>query len=210
MARRILETGAWPRTWCFHWIMPLHKRASLHDPANYRGIQLTSQLSKCLERILGCLFLPRIYAAHVFGKHQFAYRPHHGARDALLYLLVVWLRALACGHRIAVYCSDVAGAFDCVSAERLVAKLHAAGIHPKIVRVLRSWLSARSASVVVNGSYSTPLSMQDMVYSCIFGSSHFGSRHFLLKAFPALASLVPVRNFPLLLKASIPPHSEAR
>ena len=43
-------------------------------------------------------------------------------------------------------------------------KLHAAGIHPQIVQVLRSWLSPRTASVIVNGSHSAQIQMRDMVY----------------------------------------------
>ena len=44
LGRRILATGAWPRTWCAHWRFPLHKNMSLHDPRNYRGIQLAIQI----------------------------------------------------------------------------------------------------------------------------------------------------------------------
>eukprot|EP00969_Alexandrium_andersonii_P199774 8823757-Alexandrium_andersonii.AAC.1 len=32
------------RTVGVHWILPLHKRLSVHDPRNYRSIQLTSQI----------------------------------------------------------------------------------------------------------------------------------------------------------------------
>eukprot|EP00969_Alexandrium_andersonii_P066713 2941370-Alexandrium_andersonii.AAC.1 len=47
--------------------------------------------------------------------------------------LLVWLEALGAGHRVAVYCSDVSGAFDKVSTERLPAKLRSAIPHPKIL-----------------------------------------------------------------------------
>ena len=47
LARAILRAGSWPRLWCTHWICPLFKKRSLSDPLNYRGIQLTAQLSKC-------------------------------------------------------------------------------------------------------------------------------------------------------------------
>eukprot|EP00959_Pyramimonas_sp_CCMP1952_P204381 4274275-Pyramimonas_sp.AAC.1 len=46
LARLILRTGVWPLAWREHWVHPLHKRRALSDPDNYRGIQLTAQLSK--------------------------------------------------------------------------------------------------------------------------------------------------------------------
>ena len=60
-----------------------------------------------------------------FGPRQFAYTPGRGARDVLALLAMLWVQALAAGKRIAVYCSDVSGAFDRVSAERLITKLKA-------------------------------------------------------------------------------------
>ena len=52
LARRILDCGHWPRCWCRHWVMPLHKKSTVHNPDHYRGIQLTPQLSKCAKRLL--------------------------------------------------------------------------------------------------------------------------------------------------------------
>eukprot|EP00969_Alexandrium_andersonii_P281732 12454562-Alexandrium_andersonii.AAC.1 len=83
-----------------------------------------------------------------FGHSQFAYCPGRGARDAILVFVLTWLSALAAGHRVAVYCSDVSGAVDKVCASRLVSKLRAAQLHPRILRVLESWLGPRSATVI--------------------------------------------------------------
>ena len=42
------------------------------------------------------------------------------------------------GKKIALYCSDVQGAFDRVPSGRLIEKLSAIGLHPRIVRLLKS------------------------------------------------------------------------
>ena len=130
LARLIIYWGIWPRTWKIHWIFPLFKKKSIFDPNNYRGIQLTAQLSKAMERLIGSCFLPRLISLNVFGKNQFAYRVAHGARDALLFLVCSWLQILADGGRIGLYCSDVSGAFDRVSASYLIDKLRRLSIHP--------------------------------------------------------------------------------
>jgi hypothetical protein len=68
------------------------------------------------------------------------------------------------GFKVLLYCSDVSGAFDKVSRKRLLEKLAAKGIHPKLVKLIGSWLEPRRASVVVGGDASKPFRIQDMVF----------------------------------------------
>ena len=56
----ILNVGEWPEIWMVHWVVPLHKKKSVYDARNYRGIHLTSQLNKAAERILATLFVPQL------------------------------------------------------------------------------------------------------------------------------------------------------
>ena len=65
---------------------------------------------------------------------------------------------------MALYCSDVSGAFDRVRAERLLAKLKANGVHDKMLAVLTSWLQTRAARVCVDGSFSDSFPLSDMVF----------------------------------------------
>ncbi len=105
-----------------------------------------------------------------FGPYQFAYSKEPGARDALLFLVLSWLRSFSEGKRVALFSSDVSGAFDRISSHRLHAKLQASGLHPSVVRVLESWLQPRTAEIVVNGSRSRPLRMVNMIYQgTVFG-----------------------------------------
>ena len=86
-----------------------------------------------MERLIGSRFLPQLVRSNAFGSNQFAYRAAHGSRDALLFLVCSWLLALAGRRRVGLYCSDVSGAFDRVSASRLIGKLKALAIYPRIV-----------------------------------------------------------------------------
>ena len=85
------------------------------------------------------------------GPDQFAYTVGRGARDALALLMITWVQALGTRQKVAVYCSDVSGAFDRVEITRLSAKLKCKGLHPQIVAVLVSWLQRRMAHIVVAG-----------------------------------------------------------
>ena len=54
--------------------------------------------------------------------------------------------------------------FDRVSRERLLAKLTAKVIHPKLVKLIGSWLEPRRASVVAGGTTSKPFLIKDMAF----------------------------------------------
>ena len=164
LARSIVHHGRWPDVWITHWICAMHKRKSLFEPGNYRGLQLTAQISKAMERFLASLFLPDLINMGGFGTDQFAYRPQHGSRDVILLLVVMWLLLLAAGQRIGLYCSDVQGAFDRVTVSRLVSRLKRWQVHPKLLGVIESWLRPRKASVVVGGEKSNEFVMSNMVY----------------------------------------------
>ena len=63
-----------------------------------------------------------------------------------------------------MYCSDVSGAFDEVPQNRLMKRLEAKGIHPKLLKLIGSWLEPRRASVVVAGTKLEPFWIHNMVY----------------------------------------------
>ena len=53
LLRRMLVCGCWPTIWCEHLVFHLYKKKARSDPANYRGVHPTPQLSKVAERVLG-------------------------------------------------------------------------------------------------------------------------------------------------------------
>ena len=65
---------------------------------------------------------------------------------------------------IALYCSDVSGAFDRVNSDKLLSKLERKGVCPTMLKLLQSWLDERIANVVVEGCQSTPATIKNMVY----------------------------------------------
>ena len=99
----ILQSGVWPQIWLNHWLAPLFKKKSVYNPGNYRGIHLTAQLSKVVERLLKLLYYPYLTSCSAFGPSQFAYTLGRGARDALAILALTWVMALGAGRKVAVY-----------------------------------------------------------------------------------------------------------
>ena len=164
LARLVFNSGKWPSVWRLHWVHPIYKKKSRADPRNYRGVHLTPQISKIVERVIGRAFLPWVHRNGLFGANQYAYTEKRSHKDALAANVCNWLVMLEQGGTIGLYCSDVTGAFDRVRRERLVQKLRVSGINPRVVRFLESWLEDRRSVVVVSGSQSTPRLLSNSVY----------------------------------------------
>ena len=170
LAQRILKSGVWPQKWMEHWVAPVFKKKSVFNPLNYRGVHITSQLSKVMERVILELLTPFLEDAGAFGEHQFAYRKGHGARDALAVMSLTWIHSMNERKKTAVYCSDVSGAFDRVATPRLVQKLRASGMHESLVAMFSSWLQQRAAFLVVEGKKSEAMALENMVFQgTVFG-----------------------------------------
>ena len=70
---------------------------------NYRGIHLTAQLSKVVERMIKRLFEPYLERTIGFGPNQFAYRAKRGARDAIALLMMEWAEGYSTFHRWPIF-----------------------------------------------------------------------------------------------------------
>ena len=101
---------------------------------------------------------------NLYGPRQWAYQKKQGSRDTLAFLVMTWLLALCSKHKIVLYCSDVAGAFDRVNSAKLTQKLIAKGLYPDVVAVIVSWLAKRRAFVVVGGQRSHEIALEQMLF----------------------------------------------
>ena len=104
---------------------------------------MTPQLSKVMERFLGSMVVTFMSLPVNVGPNQFAYQKARGARDALAQMVLTWLQGFNRRLKFAVYCSDVSGAFDRVSTQRMLDKLRAKGMREDMVQVFAAWLAER-------------------------------------------------------------------
>ena len=86
------------------------------------GIHLTSRITEVVNRIIAFLFVQQLILTRAYGRNQFEYMPERRARDALAQLVLAWISMFAKQRQVAVYCSEVSGAFDKVNSRRLLRK----------------------------------------------------------------------------------------
>ena len=206
LVQSILRWGQWPSAWRLHWIVPLHKKKSIYDAGNYRGVHLTPQISKVAERMLLVSVQQVIEDQCLFGENQFAYTKGKGSRDALAMLVMTWIASLNKNRKVAIFCSDVKGAFDHVRLNRMTEKLEATGLPRDIVQVLVSWLAQRDAQVIVEGDFSEKMCLSNMVFQgTVLGPilwNLFSPTHRSL--FGTLASATSYSQTTSMLTASMP------
>ena len=67
--RRMLQEGKWPSRWKLHFLVPIFKRGSTYLASNYRGVHLTTIMSKIAERVIGAP-LVKYLSTHSFGENH--------------------------------------------------------------------------------------------------------------------------------------------
>ena len=85
---------------------------------------------------------------------QHGFMPGKSCATNLLEFLEIVTRSIDEGKNMDIIFLDFAKAFDKVPKERLLAKLAAHGIGGQVLLWVRSWLTARSQRVVLNGEAS--------------------------------------------------------
>ena len=102
--------------------------------------------------------------SHAFGDCQWAFRKHSSARDLVTVCVARWVLWICRGKKIGLYLSDISGAFDKVSRERLITKLVQLGLPSYFLDFLNSFLLPRQGYVTVENAVSQAMILCDMVF----------------------------------------------
>ncbi len=153
--RQCLVSRVWPSQWKEARVTPVHKKKQRSEPNNYRPISLLSVVSKIFERIISEQLTRFLDEHHLQSSKQFGFRKGRSTSDLLLLLSKSWQDSLDAGRPSLVIALDIAGAFDTVWHQGLIAKLEQFGISGDLLHLFSSYLTGRSIHVVVNGHTST-------------------------------------------------------
>ena len=163
LARRILQEGVWPECWKLHHLVPIYKRHSAFLAKNYRGIHLTCQMAKIVERVISTP-LVRHLQCNAFGNNQWAFTKGRSARDLIALCISNWILRICTGSKVGLFLGDIAGAFDRVYKNYLMSKLYRAGVGDIYLNFLNSYLEPRIGKVTVEGVMSDTFEIADTVF----------------------------------------------
>ena len=136
-------------------IIPIFKKGSKHDPANYRPVSLTSVISKICESLIRDEIVDHLLATEQLHEAQHGFRSGKSCITKLLACLEDWTKCIENGTPVDIAYLDYKKAFDSVPHKRLLKKLHGLGIRGRVLAWIERFLLGRQQRVVVNGVKST-------------------------------------------------------
>ena len=119
----------------------------------FRPVSILSNMSKIFERIIFRQISN--YMKSFLSKYLCCFRKGYSTQHCLLFMLKKWKRAVDNGKVFGILLTDLSKAFDCLSHELLLAKLHTYGFSISALRLIYSYLANRIKRTKINSSYSS-------------------------------------------------------
>ena len=143
-----------PQQWRTANVIPIFKKGSKRDTANYRPISLTSHIGKLLERIIRDHIMRHLDNKQLIKPSQHGFLPGRSCRSNLLEFLERVTDDTDRGNNTDIAYLDFAKAFDKVPHAILLVKLKALGVNDQVSSWIEAWLTDRRQRVVVSGETS--------------------------------------------------------
>ena len=151
-----LDQGCLPSDWKRANIVPIFKKGDRGRVENYRPISLTSVTSKILEHIIHSSIMDHLDQYSLLNQFQHGFRQNRSCETQLITTVRDFTDCLNEKQQIDAVLLDFSKAFDKVDHEKLLSKLSHLGISEPLHLWIRSFLSGREQTVLVDGSSSTP------------------------------------------------------
>lgn len=144
----IFRKGQYPKEWSSGMIVPIHKKGPKNNPSNYRGITLSSCLGKLFCNILNNRLSNYVKERHVLGPEQLGFVAGNRTSDAIFILQsLVEKYCKILNQKLYVCFVDFEKAFDRVSRNLLLHKLHSSGVKGNFWNILCSMYSDDKACI---------------------------------------------------------------
>ena len=150
----MFEKGHFPSEWAKSIVIPLFKKGDTNNPDNYRGIALTSILSKVYTHVLNKRLKVWAENEEKIIEQQAGFRSNYSTIDHIFTLYSIVEKTLSSNSKLYVAFVDFKKAFDSVNRNALWNVLRKSGVNGKLYMALKAVYSSVLACVRVNGRYS--------------------------------------------------------
>lgn len=159
ISNEMLETGNFPVSAKDAIVIPLHKKGSRKDVANYRPVSLLNSFSKILEHVLKTRLLKHLNENSILHPGQYGFIEKSDTNSAVMDLVSELNQEIDGGKMVAGIFLDLSKAFDLMDHSILVKKLEMYGLRGESLNIFSDYLSSRSQRVRINGILSEPLTI---------------------------------------------------
>ena len=148
------DTGTLPNHWLTAMVVPVHKKSSKENPANYRPISLTCLCCKAMEHTVVSKLNKHLSDNNILSHLQHGFRANLSCETQLVLTFHDWANTLNQHGQVDALLLDFSKAFHKVSHIKLQHKLAHSGINGKTLAWITAFLHNRTQFVVVNGTHS--------------------------------------------------------
>ena len=152
--QRSLNTGRVPKDWSTAFVCPLFKKGDTSLASNYRPISLTSILCKVLEHVVTTNIVSHMDKYNLLYDLQHGFRSKRSCETQLVTLIEDLMQNSIAGNQTDLVLLDFSKAFDKVSHQKLLLKLHRYGIRGPTLKWIQAFLSDRTQTVVIDNEKS--------------------------------------------------------
>ena len=138
LSNKLFSMGYFPKEWSEGFIIPLHKKGSINEAENYRGITLLSALGKLFSRMINNRLSEWAEHYYVLIEAQAGLRPGMGTVDNIFVLRGLITHHLNHGKKLFCAFVDFTKAFDYVVRDNLWFKLVKLGLRGNILNIIKS------------------------------------------------------------------------
>ena len=160
----ILAAGSYVPIWSLALIVPIHKKGSIDDPSNFRGISLLSCLAKLFYSILNNRLSKFCMEKGILTTNQLGFMPGNRTTDA--HLILYNLIRKYChnnGRKLYACFVDFSKAFDRLPRDILFRKLNTLGVKGKFLSILQNLYANDKACIQIDGKISDEFSVNQGV-----------------------------------------------
>ena len=169
-----LDKSLMPMCLCNEVITPIHKNGPTDDPNNYRGISLSSALTKLFTSMISARFQKKSDKEGLISKNQIGFRKNYRTADHLLTLKAVVKKYVTKGaNKIYACFVDLKKAYDSINHQKLFTHLRKLGLNGKLLDLVENIYSKTKCAIKVNGKITNSFKYakgvrQGCPLSCLF------------------------------------------
>ena len=136
-------------------VSPVFKKGNHNDKINYRPVSILHSLSKNYEH----LFYNQInqMTKNALSIFQCSFRKKYSSQHVLIAMIEKARKILDKGGTFGALLTDLSKAFDCMTHDLLIAKLHALNFDMNALNLIFDYLTGRKQRVKINSSFSSYL-----------------------------------------------------
>ena len=152
----IINKGDYPDSWKVGYITPVYKKGSTVDPNNYRGITVSSCLSKVFTYILSERLNKYMTENDKWSKNQCGFKKEHRTEDNI-FVLQTLFNSIVVQEKGKLYLAfvDFRKYFDTIDRNYLFYKLIQCGITGKFYRLIKTMYTGDRCQVKSNNILSS-------------------------------------------------------